>query len=608
MSPQLPSVPANVASLGPFVRAGVFGPAELQLAATVDRLCGPLDPLVVLAVAVAARGPRLGHVCVDLREVERLIVEATEDRADLEWPTAEQWVGALVASPCVATPPDALAEPFRPLVLDGPRIYLQRFWEYETSVAAQLIRRSLTPGRAPESADALTDLEATLDTVFGVESATGVDRQRQAARVAMHNQVSVIAGGPGTGKTRTIARLLVVAEALAFGRGANVDIALAAPTGKAAARMTEAVAGELRAAVHDGVLSSGQAGALAGIDAMTLHRLLGWAPGTSFRHHRDRPLPHDVVVLDETSMVPLQLMARLLDALKPTARLVLVGDPFQLASVEAGSVLEDVVGPALVAPSNASADAPLSGRITVLDRMHRFAADSPIAALAGAVRQGDVDTALGLLASGADTVQWIRPDDREALRVLRQGVIDAAVDVVGAAEDGDAVRGLAAAKRVKVLAATRRGELGLYDWNDRIESAVAASVARFDRSSSFYVGRPIIVSANDYLNDVLNGDVGLVVRRDTQASVALVDGGEVRYLAPSRLDRVETWWAMTIHKSQGSEFAHAVVSLPNRPSPVLSRAALHGGDQGPRSPEHRVEQGHVGRGHRAPRGSGLGPR
>jgi len=575
MKPGQPSVPANVASLRPFVAAGVFGPAEVQLAAVVERLCGSIDPLVVLAIAVAARGPRLGHVCIDLDEVDQLIVESTEDRAELSWPEVDVWASALRSSHAVASPDDFRQEPFRPLVFDGRRVYLQRYFDYEVSVADQLISRSAPRGATELGARRNGDLEALLDKVFGIEDSDGSDRQRQAARVAMDNEVSVIAGGPGTGKTRTVARLLVVAEALALGAGRTLDIALAAPTGKAAARMTEAVAAELRAAVGEGVLSEEQADALAGIDAMTLHRLLGWAPGMSFRHNHDHPLPHDVVVVDETSMVPLQLMARLLDALKPTARIVLVGDPFQLASVEAGSVLDDVVGPVPLVDPEAYPDAPLSGRITVLERMHRFAPDSPIAALADAVRDGDVDKALDLLSSASDMVEWIHPDDGAALHELRQRVIGAALDVVGAASEGDGVQGLEAAKRIKVLAATRQGEFGLYDWNDRIESAVAASVPLFDGSSVFYVGRPIIVSANDYLNDVLNGDVGLVVRQGDRSAVAFVEGSGLRYLSASRLDRVETWWAMTIHKSQGSEFPHAVVSLPLRPSPVLSRELLY---------------------------------
>jgi exodeoxyribonuclease V alpha subunit len=207
--------------------------------------------------------------------------------------------------------------------------------------------------------------------------------------------------------------------------------------------------------------------------------------------------------------------------------------------------------------------------------MHRFAENSSISALAQAVRLGDAEAAISLLSLEHHDVEWIRPDQTTDLRTLRRQVTDAAVEVVTAAVSGDADAGFRAAKDVKVLAATRRGELGMYDWNDRIEAAVAAAVSHVNRFASWYVGRPIIVTANDYVNNLVNGDVGLVVSHEGGARVAFGDGPTLRFLPPSRLDRVETWWAMTIHKSQGSEFIHAVVSLPDRISPILSRELLY---------------------------------
>jgi exodeoxyribonuclease V alpha subunit len=567
------SVPSAVASLAPYVRAGVFGSSEVQLAVVVERLVGPLSPEVRLAVAVAARGPRLGHVCIDLADVHRLMIVDSDEAGGLAWPTAEAWSEALENSRAVATPTDYAVEPFRPLVFDGRRIYLQRYWDYELSVAGDLRRRAAIG--VGEAATATTGLMEVLDAVFGARRDDGSDRQREAVKVAMENRVSVIAGGPGTGKTRTIARLLVVAHAMSEREDGRLDVALAAPTGKAATKMTEAVNRQLETAEQEGLLPPERAAALRQREAQTLHRLLGSVPGTQFRHNRDNPLPHDLVVVDETSMVPLQLMARLLAALRPTARLVLVGDPFQLASVEAGSVLEDVVGPALFAPAAPSADAPLAGRVTVLTRMHRFAANSTISALANAVRQGDAERTIGLLGETHDDVAWIQPGDTDDLGALHREVSDGAVDVALAALTGDAVGGIAASNRLKVLAATRHGENGLYEWNDRIERAVAARIPQLNRFSPWYVGRPIIVTANDYVNHVSNGDVGLVVSDPAGARVAFENGGTIRLLSPSRLDRVETWWAMTIHKSQGSEFSHAVVSLPTGSSPILTRELLY---------------------------------
>jgi exodeoxyribonuclease V alpha subunit len=306
---------------------------------------------------------------------------------------------------------------------------------------------------------------------------------------------------------------------------------------------------------------------------MTVDRLLGWLPGARYRHDARNPLPHDLVIIDETSMVSLPMMAKLLDAVRPDARLVLVGDPHQLASIEAGTVMDDVVGPAQ-GPDRA-AGGPLAGRVTLLRRMRRFAEDSAIAALAEAVRAGETDTALELLGGGHSDLLWVSDDDRDGLDRALDRLVTAGIEVATAALEGDARRALDAATRIKVLAATRGGPLGLYDWSDRIEAAVAEALPALNRSRRWYVGRPVIVTANDAINGVFNGDVGVVVAHDGELSVDTVVGDGVRALAPSRLDRVETWWAMTIHKSQGSEFLHAVVSLPPAASPILTRELLH---------------------------------
>jgi exodeoxyribonuclease V alpha subunit len=318
-------------------------------------------------------------------------------------------------------------------------------------------------------------------------------------------------------------------------------------------------------------------------------------------------------------MVSLPLMARLLDAVRTGARLVLVGDPYQLASIEAGTVLADVVGPVgdeaegkqgdhadqsagqsaeqsaeegteqsgvVVAdpnnrPSGRPGNAPtrgrpvLSGRVTVLRRMHRFEADSSIAFLAEAVRSGDADAAIAHLRSGRSDIDWVDASDQDGLRRLRRLVASVGVDVARSALRGDAGAALTAAAEVKVLAATRRGPLGLDDWTARIEADVASRVPEIDRHQRWYVGRPVIVTGNDRVNQVANGDVAVVVRRQGAMVAALGGPGGLRYLSPSRLDRVETWWAMTIHRSQGSEYPHAVVSLPAATSPILTRELLY---------------------------------
>ena len=459
-------------------------------------------------------------------------------------------------------------------------------------------------------------MDRVLDALFGAAGSGPADLQRLAARRALAPGVSIIAGGPGTGKTYTVARLLAAAHLVAAGQDRPLSVVLAAPTGKAAARMGEAV----QAAVTEIDLAEG-AGEVAGLVAATvpttIHSLLGWEDRTHFRHDRDHPLPEDMVIIDETSMVSLPLMAKLLGAVRPEASVVLVGDPFQLASIEAGTVMSDVVGPAgrpeegddpgvprteAEPPGSVTATptlwdsvaatptlwdsvadpvpGPVPGgvladRVTVLRTMRRFEGESTIAALADAVRTGDRARALTLLEEGADDLRWFRPDDTDGVAEVTGELVAVGVELVAAASAGDASSALDASARVKVLAATRRGPNGMAEWTDRIEHGVAGRFPGFHPDRRWHVGRPVLVTENDRANRVFNGDTGVVVEGDEDMEVALGTGDGVRTLAPSRLDRVETWWAMTIHKSQGSEFPRAVVSLPDHQSPILTRELLY---------------------------------
>jgi exodeoxyribonuclease V alpha subunit len=570
-------IPDSVAVLAPFVEAGVFGASEVHLAEAVERLhrgspdgevAPPLSGEEILALAVAARAPRLGHVCVELDEVAQRIAEpdggagATADEP-LPWPDPTAWAAALDASALVQRPGEEPEGPTRPLVWDGRRLYLHRYEHYEAFVAHDLARRATSP---------LRPLAGThLDALFPPSPGGAEDRQRGAAVAALSSPVSVIAGGPGTGKTRTIARLL--AAALAADGSSVREFALAAPTGKAAARMTEAVHAAVNEVEATGIVDAAVVERLRDAEATTLHRLLGARPGGGFARNRHAPLPHDLVIVDETSMVALPLMARLLDAVRPEARVVFVGDPDQLASVEAGTVLADLVGPA-----GSDAPGPLAGRVTVLDRVHRFGEASGIAELAGAVRIGDVDTVLGLLDGRRPDLRLVAPESA-AVGEVEEALVAAGVAVIEAARaghDADAVR---AASAMKVLAAQHRGPNGRFDWATRIERAVLDRVGDVDRRGRWYVGRPVLITGNDPLNRVFNGDTGVGVAAGAGLAVTLPDaraeGGHRRVL-PSRLRDVETWWSMTIHKSQGSEFPHVVVALPARAeSPVLTRELLY---------------------------------
>lgn len=581
MTAPAPLLTERVAFLAPYVDVGVLAHADVHVAQTIGRLVPGTSPEVLLAAALAVRATRLNHVCVLLDELPHSIVlddgEDAADLSDLPWPSPSTWRAALLSSDAVAAvaadaAPDAgvVDGTIRPLVFDGTRVYLERYWRFERQVGDDLIARA---GSGPGDEPDLAAIELPiLDQLFPSEP-DQVDLQRRAAEAALSRRLAVIAGGPGTGKTRTVARTLAAAHHLARSQGRTLEVALAAPTGKAAARMTEAV----QQAVAEAAIDDELADLLRDVSASTIHRLIG-AWGGRVRHDRTNPISADVVVIDEASMVSLPLMARLLDAVRPEARVVLVGDPYQLASIEAGAVLGDVVGDA---PSGGTG--PLAGNVVVLERVHRFGAHSTIAALADAIRRGDADETIGLLDAGADDVEWVRPEDPKALARVEREVLDNAVAVVRAAVDGDAAAGLAIANDLKVLAATRRGPLGTYDWRDRIERTLARTDIRpglrLRLSDRWYVGRPVIVTRNDPLHQLVNGDTGLVVARDgARPAVAFSSAAredEVRLLPTSQLAAVETWWSMTIHKSQGSEYRHAVVSLPWAGSRILTRELLY---------------------------------
>ncbi|MEI2699910.1 MAG: exodeoxyribonuclease V subunit alpha [Microthrixaceae bacterium] len=576
------TVPISVSVLERYVDAGVFGPSEFHLAAMlvsvaerdarrVGREAPPVDDLVVLGVAVAARAPRSGHVCVDLDDVHRIVVDRrTDQSSDLTWPDTKRWAAALEGSELVADPSTAHLAPLRPLVWDGRRLYLHRLWQAEVRVAEALVERSSAAERPPV---ALSANEDALALVFGTDSEA--DPQHLAGRRALDGRLAVIVGGPGTGKTHTLARVLAAAHL----SEPSTRAALCAPTGKAAARMTDAVQAAIAelGGAQPVSSSTGLDGStlerLGSLEASTLHRLLGRTRQGTVEHDRNSPLPHDVVVVDETSMVDLPLMAQLLDALRPDARLVLVGDPDQLASVEAGTVLAD-----LVAPVPAGEASVLAKRVVRLDRVHRFGEGSGIAAFADAVRRGDADTALSTLGQEREDLRWVRPDDERSLAGLRHRAVDAAVSMVKSCRSGDVAAALALAKQTKVLAAVRMGACGLHEWSDLIESGVAELVRSLRSEGRWALGRPLMVTRNDPVARVANGDTGVVSELAGRRVLSVDTGAPTPTPVPvARLDSVESWWAMTIHKSQGSEFSTAIVSLPVHDSPVLTRELLYTG-------------------------------
>jgi exodeoxyribonuclease V alpha subunit len=522
-----------------FNDAGVLAPADVHVARRLAALTGEDDPAVGLAVALAVRAPRLGHVYVDLATIrETATVDADEpvDLTGLPWPEPGGWRRRVAASALLGGP----------LQLEGDALYLDRYWREERRLAGDL--------RALGAASGVEPSEAVLDRLF---AGAGDSRQRLAAATAVRRRFAVVAGGPGTGKTTTVARIV----ALLLEQGGDPLIALAAPTGKAQARLAEAVHAEAEALdVDDAVRAR-----LRALDASTLHRLLGWQPGTHsrFRHHRANRLPHDVVIVDETSMVSLSLMARLVEAVRPDARLILVGDPGQLTSIEAGAVLGDIVG--------ASGSAPERG-IVVLDRVHRYG--GAIATVAEAIRRGDADAVLDALGG----VTWVDADAAgdAALAPVRDQAVAAARRIRDAALAGDGATAIAALGAFRVLCAHRRGPAGVGAWTARIEGWLAHALPDLSALGEWYPGRPLLVTANDYGLRLFNGDTGAVVARpDGTVTAAFERHGEVVEVSPSRLAAVETVYAMTVHKSQGSQFDTAAVVLPEPDSPLLTRELLY---------------------------------
>jgi exodeoxyribonuclease V alpha subunit len=559
-----------------FNRAGILSSADVHVARQLGRLAHEADEAVLLAVALAVRGPRLGHVHVDLRRIRTTAAVDTEEPVDLDtlaWPEPEAWIVAVAASPLVAQ--ERAPELVRPLRMTGEWLYLDRYFNEEVQVAQAL--RAMSAGVVEGIDSAL--LERGLERVF---PGPGDDRQREAAAAAVQRPFAVVAGGPGTGKTTTVARIVALIGEQALAAGAPLPlVALAAPTGKAAARLQAAVAGEAAALdVPEPIREQ-----LLNLPATTLHRLLGWRPGSNsrFRHHRQRRLPHDLVIVDETSMVSLSLMARLIEALRTEARLVLVGDPGQLASIEAGAVLGDIVGPAAEGsrPGQRPGQRPgprsgaVADGIVVLDRGHRFGPG--IGELAQAIRAGDGDAVIALLRDPPPGVRWLACDvaAEPDLAPIRETLLTVARTMITSARNGAAEDALRALAGFRILCAHRRGPYGVSSWTARAEGWLEHELPGLATGERWYPGRPLLVTENDYELGLNNGDTGVVIQEADRIFAAFERGGAVARYSPTRLGAVDTVYAMTIHKSQGSQFDAAAVLLPDPESRILTRELLY---------------------------------
>ncbi|WHU49268.1 exodeoxyribonuclease V subunit alpha [Gordonia sp. L191] len=597
--------------LGDANAAGILDAADVHVANRLVRMCGePVSEIAEFAAALAVRAVRLGSTCLAVRDLSAIAAGVGHDSAPAvggavgsdgpaampALPSADELVGGLRSSPLVV---GASGGPLRPLVVadtaDGPLIYLRKYFQQE-----QVIRTVLAE-RAASVLDVSAERVArALDEVFG-EGAGLAPRQRLAAALAASRWTSVLTGGPGTGKTYTVARILAVLDRLAPSR---LHIAVCAPTGRAVAQLQASLDGMSRG------LGSAAVGEPAGgppVHAVTVHGLLGWRPGSRPRYGRGNRLPHDVVVVDETSMLSVTAMSHLLEAVRPDARLILVGDPHQLASVEAGAVLADLVErppsgaipPSGATPSSdADHDSALDAEIMALaDQSRITASERPrladgiveltrnfrnrdgIATVAAAVNDGDGDRVLELIGSGelAD-ISLVEPDDP----AIHRDVVAWVTDLWSAARAGDAPTALQVLDSHRVLCAHRVGRWGVQGWTRQIVEWCAEIPGHPPVTTDLAVpqpGMPILVTANDRQNRVFNGDCGVVIAEAGDPSLTVAfrrsEFSDPMFVPPARL--AETMWAyaMTIHRSQGSQFDAVTVVLPPPDSPLLTRELLY---------------------------------
>ena len=557
------------------VEQGVLRQLDVQFAMMV---AGHEQPAVMLAAAILSKDAGDGHVCLPL---SRLVVD-DKTSAPLQACFAMlgetiDWQNTLLGSSAVST-----GDAATPLILSAGRLYLNRMWRYELAIA-----RFFNEANQPLQFDA-KQLQHTLDTLFA--STESVNWQKVAAAVALTRRISVISGGPGTGKTTTVAKLLAALIQMAGEQ--KCRIRLAAPTGKAAARLTQSLGGTL----HTLPLTDAQRQRFPN-EASTLHRLLGAQPGSQrLRYHAGNPLHLDVLVVDEASMIDLTMMSRLIDALPPHARVIFLGDRDQLASVEAGAVLGDICHYASVGYTTPRAkelaqltNAPIEGEpslvagalrdsLCLLQKSYRFGSDSGIGQLAAAVNRGDRQAIRAVFSgSFSDIEKKQLQTGEEYLAMLDDALLgyQRYLTCVQQQESPEAV--IAAFGEYQLLCALREGPFGVAGLNERLEQVlVQKRKMTRQQHSRWYEGRPVMISRNDSALGLFNGDIGIALDRGQGLRVWFqMPDGSVKSVQPSRLPEHETAWAMTVHKSQGSEFDHAALILPAQMSPVVTRELVY---------------------------------
>lgn len=566
--------------------SGILSDLDMHFASFIGRLAGTCVPELLLAAAIVSSYTRQGHICLDLSRLEgKQLLEGEDGRDPVVCPKLGAWLKKLRKSPVVGKPGE-----YKPLILDDRSgLYLYRYWDYQQELA-NLIRRRVSDGE--ENIDEIL-LKEGLERLFGTGKTEDLDWQKVAAFTSVVKKFCVISGGPGTGKTTTVAKILVLIIEQASPR--KLRIALAAPTGKAATRLQEAIKctkGEVNCpeSIKEAIPE----------EASTIHRLLGSIPESPyFRHNAQNRLPVDVVVVDEASMVDLALMSKLIQALPPQARMILLGDKDQLASVEAGAVLGDicdtgnvhsfsrgfretvkkVTGYKIRTQLNGEAELGIQDCIVQLQKSFRFGSDSGIGAVSRAVNAGDDDLAVTLLREGKyGDIKWRDlPQSTGLPLAMKDMVVREFADYLQA---GDVWEVFQLFDRFRILCALRKGPYGVINLNALVEQ-ILTEEGLIDPGKSWYPGRPILITSNDYNLRLFNGDVGIVLpdcaaNNDLRAFFPGADG-TVRKFHPLRLPEHETVYAMTVHKSQGSEFDRVLLLLPDKDFPLLTRELAYTG-------------------------------
>lgn len=558
---------------------GLLRSLDIQFASMI---ASDAQPALMLAAALVSAEAGEGHVCLPVEQLTEAALFAGRhpELAHLLWQAAQHpdWSQVLSESDAVGNGDEA-----KPLVFDNQRLYLHRLWRAEGR-AAQFFVPPVKPAMFDEQ-----QVRSVLDRHFGPE---GDNWQKIAAAVAITRQISVISGGPGTGKTTTVAKLLAALLALST---IPLRIRLAAPTGKAAARLTES----LGAALQKLDISAEDKQHFPA-EATTLHRLLGAVPGSQrMRYHQGNPLHLDVLVVDEASMVDLTMMANLIAALPDSARVIFLGDRDQLASVEAGAVLGDICRCAEAGYSLARAaelsrltgcdidghdDAlapPVRDSICLLRKSYRFDASSGIGQLAAAVNAGNVRQSEQAFVAGFSDIARFPLSNTDDYQQLLAACVSGYEHYLRALSRGAAPADvLQEFAHFQLLCALREGPFGVMGLNERIELALQRKGLIRRQSAArgkWYVGRPVMIARNDSALGLFNGDIGIAMN-DGEGELKVwfpLPDGTIKAVQPSRLPPHDTAFAMTVHKSQGSEFAHTLLVLPNQFTPVLTRELVY---------------------------------